>query len=131
MSLEDTKRVEAQLRDGGQIFPHELTHLTDLPAGSPSSDNTGHRFGLAGLSKLLQVREVDPLAAELDGVQAPATGSLPLSPAQVYLGRVDGALSWRQHPSVRERDAGREPLDHLAGAGCCVGRYVALQQDHL
>src|SRR5215212_1690542 len=68
--------------------------------------------------------------AQLDGVEAPATGGLPFAASQVYRGRVDGALPWLTHRSVSERDAGRELLCYLARAGCCVGGHVVFEQDH-
>src|SRR5215204_6247299 len=68
--------------------------------------------------------------AQLDGVEAPATGGLPFASSQVYRGRVDGALPWLTHRSVSERDAGRELLCYLARAGCCVGGHVVFEQDH-
>jgi hypothetical protein len=63
MSPEATQRVETFLRGGSQRLPDKLSHPTDLASGGPLPDNTGHRLRLSGLSELLQVGEVDPLAA--------------------------------------------------------------------
>src|SRR5215210_180502 len=97
MSLEATQRVEVLLGDGGQLLPDKLPHLSDLAGGDELPDDTGHRLRLAALRELLQVGEVDPLAAELDGVETPAAGGLALAAPQVYRGRVDDALSRRMH----------------------------------
>src|SRR5215212_11358464 len=118
MSTEATKGVEAVLREGGQRLPQGIPHPAHLARDGPLPDHTGHRLRLAGLRELLQVREVHPLTAELDGVEAPAAGTPALAASQVYRGRVDGALPrWTDLPGC-ERSAGRELLCHLAGAGC-------------
>jgi hypothetical protein len=67
VSIEAAKRVEAFPGDGGQRLPDELPHLPDLARGGELPDYTGHRLRLAVLCELLQVGEVDPFAAELDG----------------------------------------------------------------
>src|SRR5215213_75142 len=127
MSAEATEGVEPVFRDRGECFREQIPHPTDLAGGHPLPDDTGHHLRLSGLGELLQVREVHPLAAELDGLNAPAAGFLVFAAPQVYRGRVDCALPRRMGFSEGERGAGRELGGYLAGPGCRVGGSVVFE----
>src|ERR687897_728957 len=130
MSAEAAEGVEAVLPDRGECFRKEIPHVTDLACGDPLPDDTRHRFRLSGLGELFQVREVHPLAAELDGMKAFAPGGLAFTAPKVYRRGVCDALAGRTHFPGRERGAWRELLLYLAGAGCCVGGSVVFEQHH-
>src|SRR5918994_1787055 len=120
MPAEAAEGGEAVLCDRGECFREEIPHLTDLTCGDPLPDDTSHRLRLSGLGELLQVREVHPLAAELDGMNALASGGLAFAAPKVCRRWVCNTLSGRTNLPERERGAGREHLLYLAGAGCCV-----------
>src|SRR5215212_3288133 len=120
MPAEAAEGIETALRDRGECFREEIAHVTDLTCGDPLPDDTRHRLRLSGLGELLQVREVHPLAAELDGMRAFASRCLALAALEVYRGWVCDTLSGRTNFPGRERGAGREHLRYLAGTGCCV-----------
>src|SRR5919112_5312635 len=130
MPAEAAEGIEPVLRDRGECFFEEVAHVTDLVRGDPLPDDTRYRLRLPGLGELLQVREVHPLSAELDGVKAFASRGLAFAALEVYRGRVDGALPGRTHLPGREWGAGRELLRHLAGAGGRVRGSVVFEQDH-
>src|SRR5215217_1126552 len=130
MPAEVAEGVESFVRDRGERFRKEVLHVADLARDDPLPDDTRHRFRLSGLGELLQVREVHPLAAELDGMKAFAPRALAFAALQVYRGWVDGAYPRGAHFPRRKRGAGRELLRHPAGAGCCVRRSVVFEQDH-
>src|SRR5215213_10147693 len=127
MSAEATEGVEPVFRDRGECFREQIPHPTDLAGGHPLPDDTGHHLRLSGLGELLQVREVHPLAAELDGMRAFASRCLVLAALEVYRGWVCDTLSGRANFPGRERGAGREHLRYLAGPGCRVGGSVVFE----
>src|SRR5215203_278519 len=84
MPAEAAEGVKSVLCDRGECFRKEIPHVTDLACGDPLPDNTSHRLRLSGLGELLQVSEVHPLAAELDGMKALASGCLAFTAPKVY-----------------------------------------------
>ena len=84
--------------------------MTHIPRGDPLPDHTRHRLRLSGLGELLQVREVHPLAAELDGARALATRGLAFAAPQVYGGGPEPSALRRARLARSERNADRETL---------------------
>src|SRR5919206_1084451 len=76
MPAKAAEGAEAVVRDPGERFREEIPHVADLTRGDPLPDDTRHRLRLSGLGELFQVREVHPIAAELDGVKAFASRGL-------------------------------------------------------
>src|SRR5215213_10658533 len=84
MPAEGAQGVEAVLRDRGECFREKIPHVADLTCGDPFPDDTSHSLRLSSLGELLQVREVHPLAAELDGMKAFASSGLAFAAPKVY-----------------------------------------------
>src|SRR5688500_9999000 len=101
MSPVVTEGVQATLRDGGQRFLEEIANRSDLARGRSSPADTGDRLRLSRLRELLQVREVHPLATELDCVKTPAAGAPAFAASKVDGGGVDVAFARRVNLSMR------------------------------
>ena len=68
-----------------------------LSRGGELAYDTGDSLGLSCLAELLEVGEIDALAAQLDSMKTPSAGGLAPAAPQVYRGRPDAAASRRAY----------------------------------
>src|SRR5215210_3133953 len=93
MPPEVAQRIETVLHYGVQRLLDYLLHAAALARSGKLAYDPGYRLGLSGLGELLEVGEIDALAAELDGAEAPAAGGLAPAAPQVYGGGPDAVSS--------------------------------------
>src|SRR5215217_7854798 len=130
MPPEVAQRIETLLRYGVQRLLDYILHAAALARGGEFANDPGYGLGLSSLGKLLEIEEIDALAAELDGAEVPAAGSLAPAASQVYGGGPDTAAFRRAYILISNRGAGRKLRCDLAGLRRGIGGLVVLHQDH-